>query len=754
MGDLESKIKAFQTGGVDYVTKPFQVEEVQARVETHMALHWLNRALEERTEALDVALEALEASHRALLKSESLYRQLVDDSTDAVLMTDRNGVITSANQSAVKLFRVAGAADLAGRQASDFAIPDLSVPGENGDGLVPPRRAALTAQIQCADGALVDVEVSVCSFRDGEARVFSFLDLTARMAAESQLRRLSQAIELAEEAICVLSVEGTVLFANPAFLDLAHLTEEELHDKHLTALFEEVEGSGVLALAIAGARTGQSWQGHIAARFAAAPAVQLEVAVSPVRSEAGQIDNLVATFRDVTKELNMNRDLRFARGEAAERMGEILVDAGVVSAALVETALELQTAGDERTLGEILIDGGAPPESILQTLNVQIHRFSQTASAVRLAQKTMEAIGEKDLPVCSVCQPLADAGGDTFSCLHLPDGTVLLVLADVAGHSVLSSYAVAAFLGMVAAFAQEFHGLKDFVLRLNAGLQTGPFHEIPICALVGHWRPSDGRLHLVNAGIPHGVWFRRGQDDTEILALNGTPLGVLEEPLLEERVLALSAGDRLLLATDGLMEALSPDGILFQERVAAQWRGLRDLPLYEALPALCEAAREHGHGPMVDDILAVAVEQPVLLAPPRGFRMRLASTFDDIDRACIRLEQLFDSESTLRALSDQWRFNVVLAAREALTNAMIHGNGRCAAKRIDFVCRVEPEVNRIRLAVTDEGTGFDWNGHRPNGDLQTSLGGRGTTIIRAFSQAAVMTAGELEIQFSTEDIHI
>ena len=38
LDEAGDKVKAFQCGGVDYVTKPFQLEEVQARVETHIAL--------------------------------------------------------------------------------------------------------------------------------------------------------------------------------------------------------------------------------------------------------------------------------------------------------------------------------------------------------------------------------------------------------------------------------------------------------------------------------------------------------------------------------------------------------------------------------------------------------------------------------------------------------------------------------------------------------------------------------------------
>ncbi len=45
LDDVDSKIKAFTAGGVDYITKPFQVEEVAARVRTHLALRNLQKQL-------------------------------------------------------------------------------------------------------------------------------------------------------------------------------------------------------------------------------------------------------------------------------------------------------------------------------------------------------------------------------------------------------------------------------------------------------------------------------------------------------------------------------------------------------------------------------------------------------------------------------------------------------------------------------------------------------------------------------------
>ena len=43
---MEDKIRAFDSGGVDYVTKPFEIKEVQARVDTHLKLRLMNKTLE------------------------------------------------------------------------------------------------------------------------------------------------------------------------------------------------------------------------------------------------------------------------------------------------------------------------------------------------------------------------------------------------------------------------------------------------------------------------------------------------------------------------------------------------------------------------------------------------------------------------------------------------------------------------------------------------------------------------------------
>src|SRR5580704_6873443 len=53
LNETEDKVRAFQCGGVDYVTKPFRVEEVRARVQTQIQLHRLRGQLEQYANHLE-----------------------------------------------------------------------------------------------------------------------------------------------------------------------------------------------------------------------------------------------------------------------------------------------------------------------------------------------------------------------------------------------------------------------------------------------------------------------------------------------------------------------------------------------------------------------------------------------------------------------------------------------------------------------------------------------------------------------------
>ena len=70
LNQTQDKVKAFLSGAVDYISKPFQFEEVHARVKTHLRLHALQRALRHQNERLEQAValrtRELEEANRRL----------------------------------------------------------------------------------------------------------------------------------------------------------------------------------------------------------------------------------------------------------------------------------------------------------------------------------------------------------------------------------------------------------------------------------------------------------------------------------------------------------------------------------------------------------------------------------------------------------------------------------------------------------------------------------------------------------------
>ncbi len=448
------------------------------------------------------------------------------------------------------------------------------------------------------------------------------------------------------------------------------------------------------------------------------------------------------------------------------RLGEILVAQGVVTRADAMAAVQLQLDGNKQPLGEILVERfGVPEYAITQALSVQIDDarakncqtdlLLKTAFAVRLAQTTMEAVPEKDLPLFSLCQPMSDAGGDTFYPVRLADGSQLLLLADVAGHSVISSYAVAAFLGMCCALSGQLvsgqpQGLRALFVKLNDCLLQGPFADVPICVLAAHWNMAQGRLHIINAGMPHGFWFQRDDGPTRAIEVDGNPLGILNFPHMEERVIALRPGERAIFGSDGLFETLSPEGVMFQDVAAFHLDTLSGKPLGNMVGTFCALSRAHGHEQISDDLLAVAIEQPPIAALPFGFRMHLPSTFAAIDGACDRLVAFLHSQPALTSMAEDTRFALLLAAREALSNAVIHGNREEPTRNICFACSTEPPFQRLTMTVTDEGIGFNLGQYSAPPDLQTSERGRGVPILQATAVSMRMIGGELQLEFELD----
>ncbi len=70
LGDTEDKVKGLQLGAIDYITKPFQPDEVIARVNTHLTIHRLKREVESRKDQLEHELKVVSEVQQKLLPKQ------------------------------------------------------------------------------------------------------------------------------------------------------------------------------------------------------------------------------------------------------------------------------------------------------------------------------------------------------------------------------------------------------------------------------------------------------------------------------------------------------------------------------------------------------------------------------------------------------------------------------------------------------------------------------------------------------------
>jgi two-component system, sensor histidine kinase and response regulator len=111
--DTADKVRAFEAGGVDYVTKPFQIEEVLARVKTHVALRRAQLALTESYKRLrelerlrDDLVHMVVHDMRSPLQALQIYLELLQRSAGALSQGGRED-LDAAVESAGVLSRMA-----------------------------------------------------------------------------------------------------------------------------------------------------------------------------------------------------------------------------------------------------------------------------------------------------------------------------------------------------------------------------------------------------------------------------------------------------------------------------------------------------------------------------------------------------------------------------------------------------------------------------------------------------------------------
>ncbi|HEY9808414.1 MAG TPA: diguanylate cyclase [Halomicronema sp.] len=126
LDDVVDKIKGFKAGGVDYITKPFQVEEVIARIETQLTIVHQKRVLSERNTRLQEEILARQKAEVEVHRHQNFLRAVIDTNPNLIFVKNNQGVYTLVNQALANFYSIE-VEELLGKTDNDLKINEPSL---------------------------------------------------------------------------------------------------------------------------------------------------------------------------------------------------------------------------------------------------------------------------------------------------------------------------------------------------------------------------------------------------------------------------------------------------------------------------------------------------------------------------------------------------------------------------------------------------------------------------------------------------
>lgn len=222
----------------------------------------------------------------------------------------------------------------------------------------------------------------------------------------------------------------------------------------------------------------------------------------------------------------------------------------------------------------------------------------------RLLPEPPQGIAGTEIAATSVA--CFEVGGDSYDFIELASGDLAVAIADVSGKGVAAALVMSSLQAALRVAAPLDESPVRLAARLDKLVRELAGGRKYVTLFFGYYEPETGRLRYVNAGHNPPLVLHEGGVTT--LASTGVPIGLVPSPAWREAEVVLERGASLVLFTDGMTEASSPDDEEFgNERFQALASSLAGRPPAGVIEALLEGvtAFEGGTRPSDDKTLVV-----------------------------------------------------------------------------------------------------------------------------------------------------
>ncbi len=204
----------------------------------------------------------------------------------------------------------------------------------------------------------------------------------------------------------------------------------------------------------------------------------------------------------------------------------------------------------------------------IQEEEQRLERDLEMAREVQLRLLPSEAPQPSHAEIAVRFRPARSIGGDLYDFLDYGEGRVAIAIGDVSGKAAPAALYAAVVNGILRSLATRHLPPAKMLAALNNQLQERKLDSQYVTMLFAIWDDKARTLQLANAGSVQPLYVTSGQSmtnaiDVRTILAEGFPLGLFPDAEYVEFTVETKPGDRILLLSDGIVDAQNAKGEMF-----------------------------------------------------------------------------------------------------------------------------------------------------------------------------------------------
>ncbi|MCP4669811.1 MAG: PAS domain S-box protein [Desulfobacula sp.] len=252
-----------------------------------------------------------------LIKTEKNYRSIFENATEGIFQSTLQGKVINANPAFAKILGYKDPEELISK-VHNISVQHYVHPEQRDEYLKILKKNKVVnsyeVQFKKKDNSIIWVSLNALSIYDshGDLRHIEGLvqDITERKKAETELQRLSTAVEQVAENIIITDAKGKIKYVNPAFERSTGYTLKEVYNfDHRFFGADETEKT-IYDEVLSTVEKDRVWTGRLTNRKKNNAVVIEDAIISPIKSPLGRFMGYVSINRDVTLKAKFENQLR------------------------------------------------------------------------------------------------------------------------------------------------------------------------------------------------------------------------------------------------------------------------------------------------------------------------------------------------------------------------------------------------------------------------------------------------------------